>query len=426
MRILVINNVDGRVDRLEALLATVRGRRAEAILVLGNLVKAVARRQAHAHHHRGRTLAADLKAEVAQELKDNQAAYEHIIMLLAQTGVPVYIIPGEHDAPLASLQHALTSCRDAAHVYLVHRQAVLLDAHTVVVGFGGKLEGTAHGDPYLLHFPDWEVQLAFEHINSFVPVFNLTQHRIFLFGTPLRGTHIDLKANQHTGVETLNFVCRAYQPQLVCCAGPGSGRGIETIDGAVVVNPGSLAHGSYGWIMLDGQHVTAELGWLHTPVHLQTLVVAIDGSEESWSALDLVPALTQRGTTNVVLVHAFEPVNDAWGYPYYDSRLERRLEHGEHLLKQAADALKELAPRCELVEGSPADAIVRIAEQQNADLILMGSRGLGRLRGLLGSVSQQVLHRAPCPVLVAPGVAYQPADMLQDQGLEQEFSSLRE
>jgi Icc-related predicted phosphoesterase len=41
----------------------------------------------------------------------------------------------------------------------------------------------------------------------------------------------------------LNTLIRAYQPALVCCGGPSEGRGTETIDGARLVNPGSLADG---------------------------------------------------------------------------------------------------------------------------------------------------------------------------------------
>ena len=54
-----------------------------------------------------------------------------------------------------------------------------------------------------------------------------------------------------------------------------------------------------------------------------------------------------------------------------------------------------------LEEGQPADVLC--AEAENADLLVVGSRGLGGFRGLLlGSVSQQVSHHAPCPVVVVP------------------------
>jgi nucleotide-binding universal stress UspA family protein len=54
-----------------------------------------------------------------------------------------------------------------------------------------------------------------------------------------------------------------------------------------------------------------------------------------------------------------------------------------------------------LVEGQPADALC--AEAEGAELLVVGSRGLGGFHGLLvGSVSQQCVHHAPCPVVVVP------------------------
>lgn len=49
----------------------------------------------------------------------------------------------------------------------------------------------------------------------------------------------------------------------------------------------------------------------------------------------------------------------------------------------------------------PGDVICRVAEEERAELVVMGTRGLGRLhRTLVGSVSDYVVHHAPCPVLV--------------------------
>ena len=70
---------------------------------------------------------------------------------------------------------------------------------------------------------------------------------------------------------------------------------------------------------------------------------------------------------------------------------------------RAASAFRELAPHFDtyVKSGSPADEIVQTAEEVGADLIVMGSRGLGTVHSvLLGSVSDRVLHRAHCAVLV--------------------------
>jgi nucleotide-binding universal stress UspA family protein len=59
----------------------------------------------------------------------------------------------------------------------------------------------------------------------------------------------------------------------------------------------------------------------------------------------------------------------------------------------------------ELLGGPPADAILDVARARNADEIILGARGLSRLRAALGSVSSEVIHRADRPVTVIPAAA---------------------
>ncbi len=75
---------------------------------------------------------------------------------------------------------------------------------------------------------------------------------------------------------------------------------------------------------------------------------------------------------------------------------------------RVAAALRDLAPHLDTYvrSGSPADEIVQTAREVGADLIVLGSRGLGTVRSvLLGSVSDRVLHHAHCPVLVVRPIA---------------------
>jgi nucleotide-binding universal stress UspA family protein len=76
-----------------------------------------------------------------------------------------------------------------------------------------------------------------------------------------------------------------------------------------------------------------------------------------------------------------------------------------HAAERLAAEVQALAKQTDAVvrSGSPADEIIRTASELGADLIVMGSRGLGSTRSvLLGSVSDRVLHLAHCPVLVVP------------------------
>jgi hypothetical protein len=59
----------------------------------------------------------------------------------------------------------------------------------------------------------------------------------------------------------------------------------------------------------------------------------------------------------------------------------------------------------ELIAGRPADVIATVATTRDADEIIIGTRGFGPLRGLLGSVAHALLHQAKCPVTVIPDAA---------------------
>ena len=92
-------------------------------------------------------------------------------------------------------------------------------------------------------------------------------------------------------------------------------------------------------------------------------------------------------------------------FPENFSELEQdRKRAGETVIGQAMAELQDsgVTVHIEPCEGDPAEAIVNVAAVRHCDLIVMGSRGLGRLTGLLlGSQSQKVVQHAPCPVLIA-------------------------
>lgn len=254
MRILAISHVNGRLDHLQAVLAAAQSAQVGAIFVLGNLTAAAVRRQVYARQLGGeRTFGAN--TALAQEHVADLELYERSLELLGAAGAPIFLIPGEYDAPLATLNQALQMYRGNAPVYKVHRKAVYLSDGDVVAGFGGRLVETQTEDLLLLHLPAWEVRVAFECLAMSNFSFQSARHRILLFATPPRGRQIDRDAGSPTGLPLLNRIIQIYQPYLVCCAGPESGRGVEVIDGAHVVNPGALAAGSYALIDIDPLHV---------------------------------------------------------------------------------------------------------------------------------------------------------------------------
>lgn len=132
------------------------------------------------------------------------------------------------------------------------------------------------------------------------------------------------------------------------------------------------------------------------------LLVAVDGSRPAMRAIDAAVEIARRFGASICLLHAFPHVSDMLGTPSYEHLIEARSLIGRGLLEAARSQVGDHA-ECDvqLIEGPAAQAILRVAEEEQFDLIVVGSRGHGQLGGLLlGSVSNSVAQRAKCPVLI--------------------------
>ena len=147
-----------------------------------------------------------------------------------------------------------------------------------------------------------------------------------------------------------------------------------------------------------------------------TIVVGYDGSDPARAAL--VFAARRAGTRGrVFVVHAYELPPDFLGSPYYDHFLSEQRDRGEAPLRDLLlqdESLTGPEYEMELIGGSPAEAITDVARARHADQIVVGARGLGRIRALLGSVSHELLHIADRPVVVIPAAALRPEDGQSD------------
>lgn len=135
------------------------------------------------------------------------------------------------------------------------------------------------------------------------------------------------------------------------------------------------------------------------------IVVGYDGSESARAAVAYA-ARRAGGDGRVFVVHAFGPPPDWLGAPGYQRVLDDHQGRGREILdslvREGADDLLSTDYELELVGGAPAEALAQVAEARKADEIVVGSRGFGRMRAALGSVSHGLLHDAPCPVVVIP------------------------
>lgn len=136
----------------------------------------------------------------------------------------------------------------------------------------------------------------------------------------------------------------------------------------------------------------------------RTFVTGYDGSSASRAALS--HALDRAGPDGlVVVVHACALPAEALGAGYYAPALDSVRAHGRELLEgieQVDPRVARQEVRRELVNADPASALTTIARTHDADGIIVGTRGFGRARALLGSVAHELIHKAECPVTVIP------------------------
>lgn len=149
------------------------------------------------------------------------------------------------------------------------------------------------------------------------------------------------------------------------------------------------------------------------------ILVPLDGSEHSLRALDVAIQIAKKFGAKITLIHVYsvsvrpammpEPTPmSTFGIPVMSpsevsSIIEATRKAGSRILEEGEQRVKAEGVEVEtrLEEGHAVQEIVRVSKEGNYDLIVMGARGISKLREiLLGSVSDAVIHHATCPVLV--------------------------
>lgn len=134
------------------------------------------------------------------------------------------------------------------------------------------------------------------------------------------------------------------------------------------------------------------------------ILLAVDGSDHSLHAARTAANLARAMKAKELrIVVAYDLIPPYLGDPYMQYAIDARMNEAKGIIKKAVDAIGEIS--CELhtesMGGSPAEVIIDVAAIRKSDVIVMGSRGLGTMAGLLlGSTSQKVAAHAPCPVLI--------------------------
>jgi nucleotide-binding universal stress UspA family protein len=134
-----------------------------------------------------------------------------------------------------------------------------------------------------------------------------------------------------------------------------------------------------------------------------SIVVGIDGSPTAEIALDRAVELACVSGASLHVVSAYEPVPArVSGAPTGENFQAPSDFKADAVLRRALDrsATRELQVEQHAPKGAPADALISVAEQTGADLIVIGSVGMQGPKRIFGSVPNKVSHRSPCDVLI--------------------------
>lgn len=136
----------------------------------------------------------------------------------------------------------------------------------------------------------------------------------------------------------------------------------------------------------------------------ERILLAVDGSEHGYNAARVAADLTRAVKSErlqIVVVYASIP--PYLGEPNFQQVINARLDEAQAILNKALEIVGDVPAEIhtELIEGDAAESIIEVAKTRDSSVIVLGSRGLGRLAGLvLGSTSQKIVSLAPCPVLI--------------------------
>jgi nucleotide-binding universal stress UspA family protein len=144
------------------------------------------------------------------------------------------------------------------------------------------------------------------------------------------------------------------------------------------------------------------------------VLLATDGSKDARTAAEFLKDFPLPGGATIRIVTVVTLPRSALDVPPVAAFNESLLAEGRRVVEEARTLLGPRAAVEErVVQGTPKEEIVRAAEEWPADLVVVGGRGLGGVRGfLLGSVSQTVARHVHCPVLVVKGRARPLASVL--------------
>jgi len=133
--------------------------------------------------------------------------------------------------------------------------------------------------------------------------------------------------------------------------------------------------------------------------------VPVDGSDNSYRALDAALFLSEKLGSNITVLHVMEqvPITHIESQKLLSELLENYKKENQDILSKCLEIARKKGVTINtiLLQGNPASIILDFSKKEKYDIVIMGSRGMGKFKELiLGSVSSKIVHHSPCGILL--------------------------
>jgi len=133
--------------------------------------------------------------------------------------------------------------------------------------------------------------------------------------------------------------------------------------------------------------------------------VPVDGSDNSYRALEAALVLSEKLGSNISVVNVIEQVSITHieSEKLLNELLEAYKKENQEILSKCSDIARQkgIDIKTVLLQGNPAPVILDYSKKENFDLVIMGSRGMGKFKELIiGSVSSKIVHHSPCAIMI--------------------------
>jgi nucleotide-binding universal stress UspA family protein len=135
------------------------------------------------------------------------------------------------------------------------------------------------------------------------------------------------------------------------------------------------------------------------------VLVPVDGSDNSYRALDAALLLSEKLGSSITVVNVMEqvPITHIESEKLLSELLEAYKKENQEILSKCSNIATEkgLSIKTLLLQGNPASVILDYSKKEKFDLVIMGSRGMGKFKQLiLGSVSSKIVHHSSSAILL--------------------------